>query len=188
MKSKPTIKRLFTLSLIIASAITCQSTLASGVTITGIPIDEKAKTVLKEILKNAGLDSAKVTSYNRTAKKQATIMYNMCKNDGVDAAYELYSSHADKVIKVYEDADDPVKNKASTIQSMEEKIKSIIKELGDDRKTMMHIDSSYHTIDIAPSSITDKEAFSKAISDHPEAVRYFAPGGAEKAFHIEIKK
>lgn len=157
--------------------------------ITGIELDEKPKRVLQEILNEAGLTKAKVSSYRRTPLKQAQIMYSKCEEEGLKSAYELYSTHADKVLDVYRD--NQGKSKDDIIVLMKTKLEDVLAELGSDRKTMMHVGNTVnYTFDVAPSSITDRAAFETAVKNHSDVVqaRFFKPGGAEAAYHIEVSK
>ncbi|WP_339607176.1 hypothetical protein [uncultured Roseivirga sp.] len=157
--------------------------------VTGLQLDDKPKRVLQEILNEAGLTKAMVSSYKRTPLKQVQIMYNKCEDDGLQAAYNLYSSHADKVLDVYRD--NQGKSKDVIIALMKNKLDDILQELGSDRKTMMHVGNTVnYAFDVAPSSITNRTAFETAVKNHSDVVqaRFFKPDGAEAAYHIEVSK
>lgn len=56
--------------------------------------------VMKQILIDAGLTSAKITSTIRTPQKQAEIMYANCERTGPEAQKGIYAPAGDKIIDV----------------------------------------------------------------------------------------
>ena len=155
-------------------------------TVTGETLDTVPREVLLEILVAAEETDARVSSYERTAHKQAALMYGICERDGVPKAKRLYSKKSHSIIDVY--ADNRGKAEADVVALMTAEVKAVLKRLGSGRRTMMHVDSANYTFDIAPSSLRSRNAFRRALAKHPDVVRYFVPGGAERAFHIEVAR
>lgn len=146
----------------------------------------KAITTLKEICSRACISSVKVTSTARTAKDQARIMYDMIKAKGAKYAKTLYGANGDKVVEVYEGA---VKKKLSADDTKKEMLAKI-NELGPSNVShhVVSDDGKICVFDIAPSSITSKEAkkrFTKEVKAHAGVAKFLEPP-ADPAYHLEI--
>lgn len=152
----------------------------AAVVVSGVEIAEPAKRVLVDILKAAGLTSAKVTSGVRTAADQARVMYENIASKGVDFNYKLYGVNGDKVVKVY--ADNPGKPKDAVIALMQAKIV----ELGPS-KVSKHCSDTHYVFDVAPSSIKDHGKFVAAAEAHQAVSKLLKPP-TDPAFHLEIPK
>ncbi len=154
--------------------------------VSGEPLDPVPLEVLQEIMADAGEPEARVSSYQRTADKQAALMYGICERDGVAKAKRLYSSKSHPILDTY------VRHKgepeAEVVAAMAQAVRAVLAELGPDRRTMMHVDSANYTFDIAPSSLASAAKFKAALRRHPDLVRFFVPGGAERAFHLEVSR
>jgi hypothetical protein len=149
-------------------------------TISGVAIPSKAKGVLTEILIDAGLTTAKVTSGVRTPAEQALVMYDNIKQKGVDYNYRLYGKYGDKVIKVFEE--NATKERTDVLALMQSKIE----EIGP-ANVSKHCSSSHYVFDVAPSSITNHYQFVAAVKNHKAVSKLFQPPD-DPAFHIEIPK
>jgi len=152
----------------------------SAITITGEPLPDKPKQVLTEILKAAGLTSARVTSVSRSPHEQARVMYDNIIGHGASYNYTLYGPAGDEVIKVYDE--NKSKSKDEIIRLMEAKIK----HLGPP-KVSRHCSESHYVFDVAPSSITNHKKFSDATKAHKSVSKLIEPP-VDPAFHIEIPK
>ncbi len=153
---------------------------SAGLNITGKPLPAKAKKVLSEILRHAGLSKARVTSVQRSPAEQARVMYDNIKSKGVAYNYKLYGSNGDKIIKVYEQ--NSGKTKARVVALME----AMIKQVGPS-KVSKHCSTSHYVFDVAPSSIVNKKKMIDAINSHKAVSRLLKPP-SDPAFHIEIPK
>lgn len=152
----------------------------------GVALDPAPQEVLLEILADAGLPKATVSSYERTTAKQAALMYGICERDGVKKAKRLYSSKSHSILDIYvAHAGEP---EAEVVDLMTAEVEAVLERLGPGRKTMMHVASANFTFDVAPSSLANRSKFKAALARHPSVVRYFVPGGAERAFHIEVAR
>lgn len=141
----------------------------------------KGKKVLAAILENAGLTKATVTSGMRTPTNQARIMYNNIKDKGASAQKKLYGASGDEVIDVYEANKD--KPQGTVIKLMEAKIN----ELGA-AKVSAHCRTTGDVFDVAPSSITDRPAFEKAVKAHSDVnVNRFLMPPTDPSYHIVVK-
>jgi hypothetical protein len=149
-------------------------------TISGVMIHQKAKEVLTEILLDAGLTAAKVTSGVRTPADQARIMYDNIKRKGVDFNYRLYGKYGDEVLKVYEE--NATKERTDVIALMESKIQ----EIGP-AKVSKHCSSTHYVFDVAPSSVSNHPCFVTAVKNHKAVSKLLKPP-EDPAFHIEILK
>jgi hypothetical protein len=135
---------------------------------------------------DAGEPEARVSSYQRTAEKQAALMYGICERDGVAKAKRLYSGKSHAILDAY--VRHHAEPEAEVVAVMAEAVRSVLAELGPGRRTMMHVESANYTFDIAPSSLASPARFKAALKRHPDLVRYFVPGGAERAFHLEVSR
>ncbi len=154
--------------------------------VTGELLDPVPLEVLQEIMADAGEPEARVSSYQRTAEKQAALMYGICERDGVAKAKRLYSGKSHAILDAY--ARHQGEPEAEVVAVMAEAVRSVLAELGPGRRTMMHVESANYTFDIAPSSLASPARFKAALKRHPDLVRYFVPGGAERAFHLEVSR
>ena len=109
-------------------------------------------------------------------------MYNNIKDKGASAQKKLYGASGDKVIDVYEANKD--KPQKTLIKLMETKIN----ELGA-AKVSAHCRTTGDVFDIAPSSITDRPAFEKAVKAHSDVnVNRFHMPPTDPSYHNVVKK
>lgn len=120
--------------------------------------------VIKEILTNAGLTSATITSTIRTPQKQAEIMYANCERTGPKTQKVIYGSAGDKVIDVYIAGKSAKLTKTKIIENMVSQINST--------KWPGHVSlhcvpktqySKLNVLDISQSSISNSGAFKKQL-------------------------
>ncbi len=151
-------------------------------TLTGNALPAPTAKVLKEILKSAGIASAKVTSVSRTPAEQARVMYENCVSKGAQFNKDMYAAAGDKVVDVY------IANKDKARDIVIALMLDKINEVGP-TKVSKHISDSHYTFDVAPSSIPSSKhaAFLTAIKAH-KAVSHVIPPPGDPAFHIEIPK
>lgn len=183
-------RALVTLSFAVAALNVPGAPAHAQASLTGKALDPVPEEILLEILEAAGLRSARVSSYHRTARKQAEIMYGICRaRRGVTKARRTYSAVAERIIDVYV-ANRKLKRER-VIDLMTAETRRILQELGPGRTTLMHVDSRNYTFDVAPSSIgkRNRKRFAAAIKNHPDVIRVLEPGvGSERAYHIEIAR
>jgi len=150
--------------------------------IQGVPLPGPAADILRDILKDAGLAKAVVTSAHRTPAEQARVMYENCVSKGAAYNEALYCVAGDRVVEVFAaNHDQP---RAAVIQLMTEKILEIGPE-----SVSMHMSDTHYTFDVAPSSIpvARRAAFVAAVLGNKAVSKLIQPP-KDPAFHIEIPK
>jgi hypothetical protein len=148
----------------------------------GVPLPDPAATILKDILKAAGLAGATVTSAYRTPADQARVMYENCVSKGAAYNEALYCVAGDRVVDVFAANHDQPRN--AVIQLMTEKIL----EIGPS-SVSMHMSDTHYTFDVAPSSIPEEKhaAFAAAVLANKAVSKLIQPP-RDPAFHLEILK
>jgi hypothetical protein len=147
-------------------------------------IPTKAEDILKEILKEATIDSVILTSTTRSPADQARIMYSNLETYGVDQQKELYAASGDEVIDVYASLKKAGKTPDEIKSGMEQKIIAI----GPQKVSAHCADTSKKCVfDVAPSSVpADKKLkFEDAVNKNSNVKKFLKPPG-DPAFHIEI--
>lgn len=185
----PVLSRWRTAAVLLTSA---GAALAAEPELTGRSVPERARAVLLDILKQAKLESAQVTSTTRTVAEQAKVMFDFVNKNGFDAALELYGPHGDAIIKVcaasykqHAKCTDPV-----LPQMVEETRRQIelLQKQGDSRTELMHTSDTHFTIDIAPDSIADRSAFEAAVAADRRVSRFLKPPLDKNSYHLEIPR
>jgi hypothetical protein len=163
---------------------------APGQTITGVSLPEPAREVLLDLAKEAGLASIRVSSFERTARRQAELMYDLLESVGVGPVREQYDSIGGSVV-VYYEANRSRISREDLLAGMEEVVSAGVRA-APNRQQMMHVlPTNNYTFDVAPSSVTPNETgFAEAILNHAgfDLASYILPGAAERAFHLEVSK
>jgi WXG100 family type VII secretion target len=164
------------------SEATDQGTINFGANADQDAVSDHSRQVLRDIMKAAGLDSVSVTSTSRTPQRQAIAMFDNIESQGVDSQKKLYGSYGDQVIDVYVAEKAAGKSRAEIISAMETKINdlgpsNISRHLADPTKK--------NVIDIAPSQISDKDAFEKAVEADSRVSKFLKPP-KDSAYHLEI--
>jgi len=145
-------------------------------------VSEHSRQVLQDIMKAAKLDSLTITSTARTPERQAIAMGDNIVSQGVESQKALYGSYGDQVIDVYVAEKAAGKSQAEIVSAMEAKIN----ELGPSNVSRHFADpSTMSVIDIAPSQITDREAFEKAVEADSRVTTFLKPP-SDPAYHLEI--
>ena len=162
----------------------------SAQTITGVPLPEPAREFLLDLMRDAGVSSARVSSFERTAGRQAELMHDLLESVDIADVREQYDSIGDAVVDYYElnrermSADELIRGMAQVVS---EGVRA-----APNRQQMMHVlPTNNTTFDIAPSSVAPNEAaFADAIEKHAgfDLASYILPGPAERAFHLEVSK
>jgi peptidoglycan hydrolase-like protein with peptidoglycan-binding domain len=138
--------------------------------------------VLTDILSVSGETSATISSSQRDAYNQARIMYSNIQSKGLAHQKRLYGRYGDMVIDVYTASKRAGKNRVQIIRDMEAKIV----ELGPSKVSRHCADPAVlGVIDVAPSSITNKDAFEVAVRADSR-VGKFIPPPKDPGYHIEI--
>jgi hypothetical protein len=160
--------------------------------LTGRPVPGEARSVLLEILTQAKLASAKVTSTTRTAAEQAKVMFEFVNTSGYEAALDLYGPHGDAIIAVCKKSySEHQKCVDSVLPKMIEQARfqlKLLEKQGDKRTELMHTSDTHYTIDIAPNSISDRTRFEEAVQEHPRVHRFLKPPLDRDSYHLEIPK
>ena len=148
----------------------------------GVPLPDPAATILKDILKVAGLTGATVTSAHRTPADQARVMYENCVLKGAAYNEALYCVAGDRVVEVFAANRDQPRD--AVIRLMTEKILEIGPE-----SVSMHMSDTHYTFDVAPGSIpvAKHAAFVAAVLGNKAVSKLLQPP-RDPAFHIEIPK
>jgi len=185
----PNLSRWRTAAVLLTAA---GSALAAEPELTGRAVPERAREVLLDILKQAKLESAQVTSTTRTVAEQAKVMFDFVNRNGIDAALELYGPHGDEIIKVcsasYKQQGkcaDPVLPKM--VDETRRQIELLQKQ-GNSRTELMHTSDTHFTIDIDPESIADRPAFEAAVAADRRVTRFLKPPLDKNSYHLEIPR
>lgn len=148
-------------------------------------VSQKTLDLLKSILKDAGLDSCRINSTSRTPADQARAMYNNIVATSVQRQKRLYGASGDQVIDVY-----VVKKAAGkTADQIKAAMEAKIKALGPSNVSRHCADPSVlNVIDVAPSSIANKQAFETAVltAKARGKVSHFITPPDDPAYHLEI--
>jgi len=152
------------------------------VTLTGESLPDAPRNLLIQILQEAGISSARVSSGPRNAHEQAVVMYENLQSQSLADQKELYMQPGKQVIAVYEA--NAGKSKAEVIAAMEAKIN----ELGPSTVSK-HCDNSYYAFDVGPPSIQGHEkAFVDAVKAHMPPITKFLVPPADPGYHIQIPR
>ena len=140
--------------------------------------------VIKDILRNSNNYKATVTSTARTPFEQARAMYNnlVGSPQNIIRQRQLYGPNGDQVIDVFEAAQNAAKPREEILAEMEAKIielgpSNVSKHCADFNKLIV--------VDIAPSSIRNKNDFIRAVKADERVSRFFGPPN-DPAYHLEI--
>lgn len=145
-------------------------------------VSSNARKVIEEILQAAGLTSCLVTSTARTPAAQARAMFNNIVATSVAKQKALYAAAGDMVIDAYVEAKKAGKTSVQIKAAMEAKIIAIgpakvSRHCADPTKLVV--------VDIAPSSISNKSSFEKAVRAEKRVNKFLLPP-ADPAYHLEI--
>src|SRR5690606_24681485 len=160
--------------------------------LTGRAVPPLVRGVLLEILQAAKLESVQVTSTSRTAAEQAKVMFDYINRSGYQAALDLYGPHGDEIVKVctesyrkHERCVDSVL--PEMVQETRNQI-ALLEKQGDRRTELMHTSDTHYTIDIDPDSVSDREAFEKAVVSHRGVSRFLKPPLDRNSYHLELPR
>jgi hypothetical protein len=138
--------------------------------------------VLEDILQKAGLTTATISSTARTPADQARVMFNNIEAQGVAAQKKLYAAAGDAVIDEYVKAKAAKKTPIEIKAAMEAKIIAI----GPTKVSHHAADPNVLCVfDVAPSSITKKAAFEKAVQADKRVKKFLKPP-LDPGYHLEI--
>lgn len=138
--------------------------------------------VLEDILQEAGLSSAIISSTSRTPADQARVMFNNIETTGVAAQKRLYAAAGDSVIDEYAKAKRARKTPIEIKAAMEAKIIAV----GPTKVSHHAADPNILCVfDVAPSSIANKAAFEKAVRADRRVSKFITPP-LDPGYHLEI--
>jgi hypothetical protein len=138
--------------------------------------------ILEDILRAAGLNSALISSTARKPAQQARVMYDNLEAHGVAQQKALYAAAGDQVIDVYAKSKAAGKSPDQIKSDMEAKII----ELGPTRVSHHAADPKVlNVFDVAPSSISDKNAFEIAAGKDKRVSKFLVPPN-DPGYHLEI--
>ena len=141
--------------------------------------------VLRKIMKAAGVKKIIITSTARSPAEQARVMYDNIEAVGVAKQKGLYKAPGREVIAAYEKA----KKEGKTPEDIKKIMENKINEIGPETVSRHCADlGKLNVIDIAPSSISNKASFIKAVEDAmgTKEVSKFLKPPSDPAYHIEI--
>lgn len=160
--------------------------------LTGREVPAAARSVLLDVLKQAGLESARVTSTTRTVAEQAKVMFDFVNKNGFEAALELYGPHGDAIIKVcaasYKQNGKCVDQVLPKMVEETRRQIELLQKQGDHRTELMHTSDTHFTIDIDPESIADRPAFEAAVAAERRVSRFLKPPLDKNSYHLEIPR
>ena len=144
-------------------------------------------TVLKDIMKKIGVKSAIVSSTARDSTNQARVMYENLIGTGPTQGEKkqraLYKEPGNEVIDVYSELKKQKKSREEIIGAMKKKIE----ELGPTKVSKHASDPKvYNVFDIAPSSISKREAFEAAVGKDQRVTVFITPKQSDPGYHFEI--
>lgn len=198
--------------LVAWQSMACTSLLAKGRlsgSTQGLP--RNVVETLENVARQAGIDSLKITSADRTVAKQAQLMFAMMRCtgrrcDGIARVRSDYCAIAGLAIDDLEN--NPDWNDSKSGQAVfEQALEKRLREAGNGRSCMMHvvgpdIAPKNFAVDIAPSTLSRKQrcALLAALVNQPSIVkqRLFVPSdtaaecpgsnalGTERAIHVEF--
>lgn len=146
---------------------------------TAKPLNAKADKVLREILAKANEPNVVITSTLRTAKEQASIMYNNIVQFGAATNKKFYGSNGKHVVQVYSD----LKATGKTPEQIKVAMETKINELGP-ATISKHCDAGNPAIDIHPKSLKNRGTFESALAADGR-VNFIAPP-KDPFYHLEI--
>ena len=145
-------------------------------------VTDYSMTVLEDILRSAHLCKATISSTSRSPKEQARVMFQNIESQGVKAQKKLYGPFGDQVIDVY--AASKAANK--TADQIKADMEAKIVELGPTNVSHHASDPNIlNVFDVAPSSITDRPAFERAVRAEPRVKKFLLPPD-DPGYHLEI--
>ena len=138
--------------------------------------------VLEDILTAAALTSCTISSTARTPKDQARVMFNNIVATGVAAQKKLYAAAGDLVIDEFVKAKAANKTPTEIKAAMEAKIH----EVGPTKVSHHAADPNVLCVfDVAPSSISDKSSFEKAVRKDKRVSKFLLRPN-DPGYHLEI--
>jgi hypothetical protein len=138
--------------------------------------------VLEDILQSAGINSALISSTSRTPTEQARVMFNNVESSSVAAQKKLYAAAGDAVIDEYVKA----KGARQTPIEIQAAMEAKIIEVGPTKVSRHASDPNVLCVfDVAPSSITKKAAFEKAVKADKRVSKFITPP-LDPGYHLEI--
>ena len=151
-------------------------------------ISTKTLSVVKQLVSSAGMNSATITSSLRSPEDQAAAMYTNCANNGAASQKALYGANGDAVIDVYIAGVNKGLSKSTIISNMAAKIRALWPGLVSNHCVSPEQYSKRNVIDIGYSSISNKDAFRRAINNAKSngTVAVFTDEPGNGCFHIEI--
>lgn len=141
-----------------------------------------SRQVLEDILRQARLEEARISSTSRSPKDQARVMFDNLERYGVKHQKRLYGRPGDRVIDVYEREKKNGKPSTAIKAAME---RAII-ELGPTNVSRHASDPNVlNVFDVAPSSIKDRAAFEQAVNNERRVSKFLKPP-EDPGYHLEI--
>ena len=138
--------------------------------------------VLEDILRSAHLRRATISSTSRSPNQQARVMFQNIEIQGVKAQKKLYGPFGDQVIDVYAAS----KAAGKTADQIKADMEAKIVELGPTNVSHHASDPNIlNVFDVAPSSITDRPAFEKAVRADARVKKFLLPPD-DPGYHLEI--
>jgi hypothetical protein len=155
--------------------------------LSGKSLEPAPREVLLELMARVGVASVEVVGVGRTATDQASVMYDLCRTQGVEATRDRYSSHAERIIDIF-DAN-LKKPRATVVELMATEIERVLLELGPDRTTMRLVYSDRYVFDVALGDDELRFRFVEAARAHPDVLRVIPPEATTPTVvHVQISR
>jgi hypothetical protein len=160
----------------------------SGVSVKLIP---HARSVLQQVLADARLDSARITSTERTYDKQVELMLPQFEAAAAGRRRLVYGEVGTRLYERYLELVEAGRPKAAPLRAeLVAKLRALIESYPGPRHELQHLPlGATFAFDVAPSSLRDGRAFRAALRRSRLVVRCIFPGqGGEDAFHLEVAR
>lgn len=141
-----------------------------------------SRSVLIDILRVANVPQVVISSTSRTPSEQARVMYHNLEQFGVAHQKKLYAADGDSVIEVYQQA----KSASKTMEQILALMTAQIVKIGPTHVSRHASDPKVlNVFDIAPSSVSQKDAFITAVKSEKRVAKFLMPP-KDPGFHLEI--
>ncbi len=140
-------------------------------------------TVLRDIMRTAGVARLTITSTQRSPQDQARVMFNNIERDGVANQKRLYKAPGQSVIDAYAAA----KSAGKSADEIKAAMLARILEIGPEKVSRHAADPKVlNVFDIAPASVARQSDFVQAARSDQRVAKVLTPAENDPAFHLEI--
>jgi hypothetical protein len=140
-------------------------------------------TVLRDIMRAAGVPKLTITSTQRSPQDQARVMFDNIEREGVARQKRLYKPAGQSVIDAYVTAKDAGK----TPDDIKAAMVARILEIGPEKVSRHAADPRVlNVFDISPASVAHQTEFIAAARQDNRVAKVLTPADNDPAFHLEI--